>query len=259
MVPKKNKAAGKFLGGHQRAWVWGRHLVTEIIRSGKWPVHELVLADDLAAAESGPAAARAAAAGIAITTAPGPRLTELVQAHDHQGYAARMGPFPYAAPADLAAPRADGVPLVIAVLDGIQDDHNLGAIIRSAEVLGVHGILIGGKGQAGVTSLAARSSAGAVCRLPVSRAEDLAGGVTALRATGIMVAGASEKADRSVTGCDLRGPVAVVLGNEGRGLSPEVAALCTAMVRIPQAGQINSLNVAAAAAVLFYEIMRQRS
>lgn len=258
MKRPRRSASQQYLGGHQRAWVWGRHLVGEILRSGRWHVHELVLADNLADADRAAASAQAAGQGAAVNAASVRRCTELAQADDHQGYLARMGPFPYAVLEELLVPRPAGAVPLVAVLDGIQDDHNLGAIIRSAEVLGANGMVIGTCHQAGVTSLAARASAGAVCRLPIVRVPVLADAVARLRQAGFAVAGASEKAVQPVAAFDFRGPAAMALGSEGRGLSPAVAALCTMQVRIPQAGHIGSLNVAAAAAVILYEAMRQR-
>jgi 23S rRNA (guanosine2251-2'-O)-methyltransferase len=147
---------------------------------------------------------------------------------------------------------------VYAVADGVQDPHNFGAMLRSAEVFGVEAFFISERGQAPVTSMAARSSAGAVNRVPIVRVPDLAALVDRLRERRIRVVGASEKAGEDLTAFDFTGPAAIVIGNEGSGIRPEVQARCDALLRIPQHGAIGSLNAAAAAAVFFYEMRRQR-
>jgi 23S rRNA (guanosine2251-2'-O)-methyltransferase len=191
-----------------------------------------------------------------IVRAPGASLSKQCAQEDHQGYVARMGPFPYTPlAASLKAVTEHGFALV---LDGIQDPFNFGAILRSAEVFGVGAVFVGPDQQAGVTPHVARASAGAVNRLSLVQTERVPL-LRRLRKEGLQIVGASEKAELPLDHCDLRKPTALLIGNEGRGLSPEVIPLCTTRVRIPQHGQTNSLNAAAAAAILLYETRRQRS
>ncbi len=247
------------MGNHQRCWIWGRHLVLETLRARVWQPLEIILADDL------PVDARQEVldllAGrpnaVDVQTLSREMLTKRAGT-EHQGYLARMPPFPYARLDDLLKlpPKTDAAPLFL-ILDSIQDPHNFGTIVRSAEVLGVHGVCVGETHQAEVSSHVARSSAGAINRIPLVRG-DLLSMATELKSKGLRLAAASEKAERLASVTDLTGPLALVIGNEGRGIHPELLAGCDLSVRIPVCGQIGSLNAAAAAAILCYEARRQR-
>ena len=252
--PTKSKKK-PLLASHQRSWLWGRNLVRETLAGGRWRIHELYLADDVAA-EAAACMAQAQASGLKPARASRTRLAQLCGAPDHQGYVARVGEYPYV-PADTLRTEARA-PALWLILDGVQDPFNLGAMLRSAEVFGVDGAFLGAQGQAGVNSLAARSSAGAVNRLGIARVESLPGLIGLLRREAVRVVGASIDGDYALDACDLTGPTALVIGNEATGLSPEVAAACNMLAKIPQAGVLNSLNAAAAAAVCLYEAQRQR-
>jgi 23S rRNA (guanosine2251-2'-O)-methyltransferase len=253
----KSRVSRKASGNAQRVWIWGRHLVLETLAAGRWPVQELRFANDLPEAEARDLVDLATAARVPLVLAASPdSLSKQCAKEDHQGYVARMGPFPYTPlAAGLESVTKHGFGLV---LDGIQDPFNFGAILRSAEVFGVDAVFVGHDQQAGVTPHVARASSGAVNRLSLVQT-NLEGVLRTLGGQGLQIIGASEKAAVALDRCDLRAPTALVIGNEGRGLRPEVTAACTTLVRIPQHGQINSLNAAAAAAVLLYEARRQRS
>ncbi|HJQ59890.1 MAG TPA: RNA methyltransferase, partial [Vineibacter sp.] len=187
----KAKAKRPLLASHQRSWLWGRNLVLETLAGGRWPIHELYLAADLGADAAADEIAQAGAAGrkFKLNRVPRTRLAQLCGVADHQGFLARVGEYPYDAPAALYGdPRATSLWLI---LDGVQDPYNLGAMLRSAEVFGIDGVFLGAKGQAGVNSLAARSSAGAVNRLRIARADDLAALVIQLRREAVVVVGTS--------------------------------------------------------------------
>lgn len=262
MVGRKPQTKGKkkkpLLASHQRSWLWGKNLVLETLAGARWPVHELYLADDLGAdaAASELAQAQAQTPKLKATRSARTRLAELCGAPDHQGYLARVGAYPYV-PADDLRARAR-TPSLFLILDGVQDPYNLGAMLRSAEVFGIDGVFLGTQGQVGVNSLAARSSAGAVNRLAIARVESLPDLIAELRRDAVRVVGAGLEADYALDACDLAGPTALVIGNEGIGLSPAVMAGCNMLAKIPQAGGLNSLNAAAAAAVCLYEAQRQR-
>ena len=244
------------LGSHQRCWLWGRHLVREALAAGRWPILQLSLADDLDADRLDEARTLAAAHGVPCEICPRADLTRLCKSPEHQGYVARMGPFPYQTIEELLA-RGSDAPLYL-VLDGLQDPYNFGAIIRSAEVFSVDGLCVGSSGQAEVSSFVARSSAGAVNRLPIGRAVTVADALRSMRERGVHIVGASEKSTVLAPQFDFRRPAAVVIGNEGAGLSDSVRELCDDFVAIPQQGHTGSLNAAMAAAILLYEIRRQR-
>ncbi len=262
MVQSRKKKQAKLLGSHQRSWVWGRHAVLEILHAQRWPAREVYLDETLEPEHLRVAYSLAEQMGAEVAVVSAERLTQLCNTAEHQGYLARMCPFPYAdADAMLTHPALDGAgpaPL-FALLDGIQDPFNFGAIVRSAEALGVAAVAIGGRRQAEVNSQVARSSAGAINRLPLVRVEDLSDLARRLRERGVRLVAASEKASLACSGWNFATPSALVLGNEGRGVSPELANQCDAHLRIPQHGDIGSLNVAAAAAILFYEAARQRN
>ena len=182
-------------------------------------------------------------------------LTRLAGSPDHQGVVAEVDPYPYADPtALLRSPQA----LVVA-LDQVQDPHNLGAICRSAEAAGAAGVVIPERRAAPVTAAAAKASAGAVEHLPVARVRNLADWLASARDDGAWIYGADEKAEASYETLDFSGRVVLVLGGEGAGIRPRVAKSCDALVRIPTVGEVGSLNVSAAAAVLLFAASRAGS
>jgi 23S rRNA (guanosine2251-2'-O)-methyltransferase len=173
---------------------------------------------------------------------------------DHQGVIAEVEPYPYADPGGLLGdPGA-----VVLALDRVQDPRNLGAICRSAEVAGVSGVAIPERHSAGVTAAACKASAGAVEHLAVARVRNLADWLGDAKRAGAWVYGAAAEAETSYRSLDYEGQVVLVLGGEGKGLRPRVAASCDALVSIPRRGRIDSLNVSAAAAVLAFEAAGRR-
>lgn len=253
----RRKRSRKRDPNHQRRWLWGRHVVVETLRAARWPIEELYLADSLSEVDRESARVAATIVGAEVFVEPADRLRELGKTSEHQGYLARMGPFPHADLADLIdLPTGDPRPIVL--LDGIQDPHNLGAILRSADALGVAGIVIGEAGQVGVTTHVARASAGAVNHVPIARVPDLAAAMRAVRDSGRRLVGTDSSAGTDLDGCDLARPVLLAIGNEGRGLSDDVRETCDELVRIPQSGRVGSLNAGVAAGILFYEAARQR-
>jgi 23S rRNA (guanosine2251-2'-O)-methyltransferase len=186
---------------------------------------------------------------------PDRELSERAGTRDHQGVLALVEPFRYADAYQLAA--ADR-PL-LAVLDRITDPHNLGAVCRSAEGAGATGIVVPAHGSAVVTPAVARASAGAVEHLPIAVVTNLARYLEEVKGSDLWVFGAAgEGGARSLWETDLSGGLALVLGAEGKGLRPLVRRTCDALVSIPLAGRVESLNVSVAAAVLLYEARRQR-
>lgn len=167
---------------------------------------------------------------------------------EHQGVCAEVSPFPYADPAELI----DADPGVILALDQIQDPRNLGAICRTAECAGVRGVVIPERRSAEVTPAVCKASAGAVEHLPVARARNLADFLAAAKAAGMWCYGADAGSPLAYDAVDYSGGSVLVLGSEGKGLRPRVAAACDALVSVPLRGRIESLNVSAAAAVLAY-------
>lgn len=257
-MERRSRGRGKkrLLGSHQKCWIWGRNAVVETLAAGRWEILDLHLSSSLGPAELEDAVSLARSRGIAPQVGSPDSLTDLCRSSEHQGYLARMTEFPYSAEDDVCGalpPRP-----AVAVLDSLQDPYNFGAILRSAEILGVNAVFIGEREQVGVTSMVVRSSAGAVNRIPVVRVESLESLAARLKERGMRLAAASEKGVKPVFECRLTGACAVIVGNEGKGVRPELIAMCDDVLRIPQVGKIGSLNAAVAASLVFYEILRQR-
>ena len=222
--------------------VYGRRAVREALR-GRREVLEL-LATERAAREPWERKAK---------IVPERVLTELAGTRDHQGVVARVEPFRYADAYELAA----GEPLLVA-LDQVTDPRNLGAVIRSAEGAGATGVILPAHRSARVTPAVARSSAGAVEHLPVAVVQNLSRFLNEVKGPRLW-AWAADATGTPMTEADLSGGLALVFGAEGKGLRPGVKKACDGMVSIPLAGEVESLNVSVAAAVLLYEAWRQRS
>lgn len=248
----KTSRGPKLLANHNRCWIWGRNAVRETLRARRWPILELALSRKLDA----DIAERAQQAGVPVTETDDEGLTKLCRAADHQGCAARMAEFPYLAATEFLQMLTERS--IIVILDRIQDPYNFGAIVRSAEGLGLDGLLIGTTQQSGVNSLVTRSSAGAVNHLPISRVDELTGIVQELRGRDWQIWGASEKGSVSLAEARFQTPLALIIGNEGAGIAPELLALCTQTVQIPMPGQVSSLNAAVSAGILCYEIAQAR-
>jgi 23S rRNA (guanosine2251-2'-O)-methyltransferase len=252
----KRKQAPKLLGNHARCWIWGRNLVCETLVVGRWPIIELHLAETLPEDQIDEARAMASRQGAKVRIAGRETLTRLGTTSEHQGYLAKMGPFPYTTVNDLLA-GAPPRPLYL-VLDAIQDPFNFGAMIRSAGAFGIDGVIVGIDHQVPVTSMVARSSAGVVNHVHIAQVEGLPELADTLREREITIIGASEKAEEPLTTCDFAAATAIVIGNEGAGIRPELLDRCNRLARIPIDASVGSLNAAAAAAVFCFEARRQR-
>ncbi|MBN2415378.1 23S rRNA (guanosine(2251)-2'-O)-methyltransferase RlmB [bacterium] len=240
------------------SYVYGKNAILEWLASGM-KAERIWLADELNPQASGKITALARSAGITVTRTARHELTRLVKHDNHQGVAAAVNLPPYASLHDIftrAAGRKEE-PL-IAVLDGIQDPNNLGAIIRSAEGAGFHGVIIPRDNAAGLSPAVFKTSAGAAAHLPLVQVTNVSRILKALKDKGIWITGASEKAPRPYTDIDFSGPAAVVMGSEGKGMRRLTAEACDYLVSIPMHGAVASLNVSVAAALLFFEMRRQR-
>lgn len=183
-------------------------------------------------------------------------LTKRCRSEDHQGLAARLPEFPYADFDALIRTVSDES--VCLVLDRIHDSHNFGAMVRSAVGLGVTAVLVGETEQSGVNRQVVQSSAGAVNLVPIARTPSLPEAIDRLLAHRFRVIAASEKAATDLFAADLRAPLAIIVGNEGRGVDPLLMEKCTQSVRIPMGNDLGSLNAAVAAGIVCYEALRQR-
>jgi len=181
-------------------------------------------------------------------------LERLCGSADHQGVVAEVDPYPYADPRSLLK-RDDAL---ILVLDQVQDPRNLGAVCRSAEVAGAAGLVIPERRSAEVTAAACKASAGAVEHLAIARVRNVADWLAEAKGSGFWIWGADVGAKDAPWRVDLTGPTVLVLGGEGNGIRPRVTAACDGLLGLPQRGEIDSLNVSAAATALLFEAVRQR-
>lgn len=195
-----------------------------------------------------------ASAGVPITIASSEEVERRAGSREHQGICAEVSPFRYA-DADAALAKSDAL---LVALDQVQDPQNLGAICRTAECAGAAAVVIPERRSAEVTAAVCKASAGAVEHLPICRVRNLADFLQAARAAGFWSYGADASGPQRYDAVDYTGPVVIVLGAEGRGLRPRVAAACDGLVSIPLRGRIESLSVSAAAAVLLYAVDRRR-
>lgn len=149
-------------------------------------------------------------------------------------------------------------PPLLIILDGVEDPHNLGAVLRTAEGAGVHGVIIPERRAAGLTPVVAKASAGAIDHIPVARVTNISRSIESLKEAGVWIYGVTPSASKTFTEVDLRDPVGLVLGGEGTGIRPGVLQHCDDRIRIPLRGRVESLNVSAAAAIVLFEAVRQR-
>ena len=221
----------------------GRNAVIEALRAGT-AMDKIYLAKGETDKTLGHIASKARAQGIVVVEADRRKLDGMSRTHAHQGVIA------------LAAVRE---PPLLVVCDEISDPHNLGAILRTAECAGAHGVIIPKRRSAGLTAIVAKTSAGAVSYMPVARVANIPSLLKDLKKQGVWVFGTAAEGTTRLYDADLKGPAAIVIGSEGDGMSRLVAENCDFLVSIPMRGRISSLNASAAAAILLYEAVRQRT
>ncbi|KWX67726.1 23S rRNA (guanosine(2251)-2'-O)-methyltransferase RlmB [Mycobacterium sp. NAZ190054] len=260
---KAAKAARQAQGRHKKTddteVVLGRNPVVECLRAGV-PATALYVALGADSDERLTEAVQIAAdKGISILEVPRHDLDRIAANGMHQGLALQVPPYNYAHPDDLLAEaKADAAPALVVALDNISDPRNLGAIVRSVAAFGGHGVLIPQRRSASVTAVAWRTSAGAAARLPVARATNLNRTLKQWADAGLQIVGLDADGDTTIDELDADGPVVVVVGSEGKGLSRLVRENCDTIVSIPMAGPTESLNASVAAGVVLAEIARQR-
>ena len=204
-------------------------------------------------------AAQAREKGAVVLSVDRRKLDQMSLTHAHQGIIAQTAAHAYASVEDmLALAESRGEPPLLVICDELSDPHNLGAILRSAECAGAHGVIIPKRRSAGLTPVVAKASAGALEYIPVARVPNIPRVLQELQSRGVWVYGTAADGDRELYDADLQGPAAIVIGNEGTGMGRLVRQSCDVLVRIPMRGRISSLNASAAAAVLLYEAVRQR-
>lgn len=236
----------------------GRNPVTEALRSGT-PIDKILISETARREALGKIFALAKQRGIPVQTVRAKKLAELAETEASQGVIAVCAAASYVSVEDILQ-RAEekGKPPFLILADEITDPHNLGAIIRTANAVGADGVIIPKNRSAGSNAVVAKTSAGAVSYTPVARVTNLGQTIDRLKEKGIWVTGADMSGETTLYQSDLTGPMALVVGSEGKGISRLVREKCDFLVQIPMFGEINSLNASVAAAVMMYEIVRQR-
>ena len=246
----------------------GRKAVLEALKNAQ-PIDRLLLkkeADGSVAGTLRVIAAKAKEAGVAYQIVDRAKLEDVSQSGNHQGVIALCPAKPYVSPEDILALAAErGEPPFVLVLDGITDPHNLGAILRTAEAGGVHGVIIPKRRAVCLTGAVAKTSAGAIAYVPVARVTNLSRTLADLQKQGLWVIcaageedGPAPSASTDLYAADFKGPLALVIGAEGEGVSRIVREKSDFVVRIPMRGKIGSLNASVAAGVLIYQALGQR-
>ncbi len=237
--------------------VIGRNPVRELLRSGR-EVDKIIVKSGRPEGSLAELIKKARSAGIVVTEADKQKLDRIAGGENHQGIIAYCAEHTYASVDDILKRAEDrGEPPFVIICDKITDPHNLGAVIRTANCVGAHGVIIPKRGGVGLTSVVAKTSAGALEYTPVAKVTNIASTIDELKRKGLWIAAADMNGDEMYS-VDLKGAIGLVIGSEGGGISRLVLEKCDFAARIPMYGDINSLNASAAAAVLMYEALRQR-
>ena len=236
--------------------VIGRNGVIELLKSGR-AVESILVTGGETQGSIVKILAMAKEQGIPVKETSPAKLDNMCGHQNHQGVIAVTGAANYSTMEDIYK-KAGGQPLFVIIADEITDPHNLGAIIRTAEIAGAHGVIIPKRGSVGLTVTVAKTSAGAVEHLPVVRVSNLAATVDQLKKDGVWVYG-TDMEGQCWCEIDYTGPVALIVGSEGKGMSRLLTDKCDFIASLPMYGEINSLNASVAAGIVMYEIARQRA
>ncbi len=236
----------------------GRNAVQEALRSGR-TIDKVFIAAGDTDRNLARLAAQAKEAGAVVVPVDRRKLDQMSLTRSHQGIIAQVAARDYASLDDILQLAHDrGEDPLIVVCDELSDPHNLGAILRSAECAGAHGVIIPKRRSVGLSPVVAKASAGAVEYMMVARVPNISAALKELKDRGVWVYGTAADGAQELYQADLRGPAAIVIGNEGVGMGRLVRETCDVLVRVPMKGRISSLNASATAAILLYEAVRQR-
>lgn len=237
----------------------GRNAVIEALRAGR-TIDKIFIARGDVDKTLGHIASKAREKGIVVAECDRRKLDFMSQTHAHQGVIALCAVREYCSVEDIfAAAEAKGEQPFIIVCDEISDPHNLGAIIRSAECAGAHGVIIPKRRSAGLTAIVDKASAGAAEHMAIARVPNIPAAIKELKDKGLWVYGTAADGQNDLWHTDFTGSIALVIGSEGDGMGRLVSESCDFIVSLPMKGQVSSLNASAAAAIVMYEVLRQRS
>lgn len=239
--------------------VAGKHSVTEALKSGR-TINKIWIAENAQKHLTLPIIAEARKLGIVIQHVDKRKLDQMVPGVQHQGVVAQAAPYAYVEVEDLfKVAEEKGEPPFLLLLDEIEDPHNLGSILRTADCTGAHGVVLPKRRSAQLTATVSKTSAGAVEYVPVARVTNLGQTIDQLKEMGVWVVGTVVDAVQELYDTEVfDGPVAIVIGNESKGMGRLIREKCDVLVKLPMAGKINSLNASVAAGVVMYEVLRRR-
>lgn len=240
-------------------WIVGKNPVIEALRSGR-TINKIWMAEGTNKNQMGTIFSLAKDQGVIITTANRKKLDQLSGTDNHQGIIASVAAYDYLEVDELLerAKSKNEAPFLL-ILDELEDPHNLGSILRTADAAGAHGVIIPKRRSVSLTATVAKSSAGAIEYVPVARVTNLVRTIEELKEQGVWIAGTDASAKQDFRQGDFTMPIALVIGSEGKGISRLVRENCDFLYSLPMAGQVTSLNASVAAALLMYEVYRARS
>ena len=236
----------------------GRNSVLELLESGK-DINKIFVTKGEKHGSIHKIIAKARERKIIIVEKDKRQMEEMAQTQNYQGVIAIVPPFEYCEIEDILeeAEKRNEDPFVL-ILDGIEDPHNLGSIIRTAETSGVHGIIIPKRRAAAVNSTVAKTSAGAVEYMKIARVTNISDAIDKLKRAGLWICGTDINTEKYYYNQDLTGPIGIVIGNEGSGMSEKVRKNCDFLVKIPMKGKVTSLNASVSTGIVIYEALKQR-
>jgi len=239
-------------------FIAGKHSVLEALRSGR-TINKIWIAENAQKQLTQPIIAEAKQQGVIVQTADKRKLDQMVENVQHQGVVAQVAAYDYVEVDDILsyAQSRNEEPFIL-ILDEIEDPHNLGSILRTADCTGVHGVIIPKRRSVGLTATVSKTSAGAVEYVRVARVTNLAQTIELLKEQGVWVAGTDVAAPQPLYQTNLNMPLALVIGNENKGMGRLIKEKCDFLLKLPMFGHINSLNASVAASVFMYEVVRQR-
>ncbi|MGZ4164125.1 MAG: 23S rRNA (guanosine(2251)-2'-O)-methyltransferase RlmB [Tumebacillaceae bacterium] len=238
--------------------VVGRHPVLEALKAGR-QINKILLAEGSTGNTVMEILGKARDSNIVVQTVPKAKLDQATETRNHQGIIAYLAAKDYAELEDIIeAAKESSRPGLIIVLDEIEDPHNLGSILRTADGVGAHGVVIPKRRAVPLTATVAKASAGAIEHMPVARVANISQAIETLKKAGFWVVGTEVETDKMYHQVDMSGPTVIVIGNEGKGLGEVIKKRCDYLVRLPMIGQVQSLNAGVATGILLYEVLRQR-
>ncbi|MBI1748287.1 MAG: 23S rRNA (guanosine(2251)-2'-O)-methyltransferase RlmB [Acidobacteria bacterium] len=236
--------------------IYGIHSVLEALKSQAWPIEKILMEKEARNPRLREIAGLARSLGVPVQFEPREALSRRAGVGSHQGVMALAPPVGYVAPDEIF--RQAGPQPLFLILDGIEDPHNLGAILRTAEGAGVDGVFLPQRRAVGVTDVVMKTSSGAAAYLRIARVTNIASLIQEMKKNSLWVVGVHTESDTIWTAVDYNQPIALVMGGEGKGLHRLVRERCDFLVTIPMHGKVDSLNVSVSAGVVLYEVIRQR-